>query len=120
MSKTTQEHNDLLGKIEDIAFVLQNINKSILDSVTENDILEQEDSPCLVGAVYENALQTRIANIAIQKLANAITPFTAVPGTDATGGGVASLTEAVMGVTSGLCQIAEAINRLAETVEDFP
>lgn len=46
------------------------------------------------------------------KVAAAITPV-AVAGTDAVGGSVSSLTEAVMGVTGGLCQIAEAIQELA-------
>ena len=47
------------------------------------------------------------------KLANAITP-TAVDGTDATGGTVGSLTEAVMGMTAALVKIAEAVEYLAE------
>jgi len=37
-------------------------------------------------------------------------------GTDATGGKVLSLTEAVMGVTAGLCKIADAIGDLAEAM----
>lgn len=37
-------------------------------------------------------------------------------GHDALGGGVGSLTEAVMGVTGGLCEIAGAINNLADAV----
>lgn len=37
---------------------------------------------------------------------------------DDTGGVVGSLTEAVMGVTSGLCKIADAINNLAEAVRE--
>lgn len=55
---------------------------------------------------------------AIEKVALAIRPRCAMAGTDAAGGSVDSLIEAVMGVTSGLCQIASAINRLAEAVED--
>lgn len=47
-------------------------------------------------------------------IATAITP-TCVTGTDASGGQVGSLTEAVMGVTAGLHAIAEAINRLADS-----
>lgn len=50
-------------------------------------------------------------------IATAIT-FSGVPGTDAYGGGVASLTEAVMGVTGGLCRIADAIHELADAVRD--
>ena len=48
-------------------------------------------------------------------VANAIAPVSSMseivmPGNDATGGTVLSLTEAVMGVTAGLMAIAEAIN----------
>jgi hypothetical protein len=39
-------------------------------------------------------------------------------GHDATGGYVTSLTEAVMGVTAGLCKIAEAIHGLSQSVRD--
>ncbi len=42
----------------------------------------------------------------------------ATPGEDATGGRVDSLTEAVMGVTAGLVQIASAISDLAEAVRE--
>lgn len=47
----------------------------------------------------------------IKQLANAITPLPAVPGTDAAGGSVSSLTEAVMGVTDGL---ADAVSGRSE------
>jgi hypothetical protein len=49
------------------------------------------------------------------RIAKAITAD-AAPGRDVTGGTVASLTEAVMGITSGLVQIAEAIKSLADAV----
>lgn len=52
----------------------------------------------------------------VKKIASAITPLDAAAGKDATGGTVASLTEAVMGVTGGLVQIANAIQSLAEAV----
>lgn len=51
-------------------------------------------------------------------LANSITPLSAMAGTDAAGGRVASLTEAIMGVTAGLVKIAEAIGDLAEAVRE--
>ena len=54
---------------------------------------------------------------AIKKVADAITPGDAYGGVDTEGTDVFSLTEAVMGVTSGLTSIASAINRLAEAVE---
>lgn len=42
----------------------------------------------------------------------------ASPGRDAAGGTVGCLTSSVMGVTAGLCQIADAINNLAEAVRE--
>lgn len=38
-------------------------------------------------------------------------------GNDATGGYVTSLTEAVMGITAGLCKIADAIDGLSAAVD---
>ena len=49
------------------------------------------------------------------RIADAITP-NIVGNKDASGGHVESLTEAVMGVTAGLCAIAEAIDGLAAAV----
>lgn len=54
---------------------------------------------------------------AIKKIAAAITPV-AVPGTDATGGTVDSLTEAVMGITAGLVRIANALEMIAEAIQE--
>jgi hypothetical protein len=62
----------------------------------------------LIGVVKELSINTR-------KIAEAITP-TASPGLDATGGTVASLTEAVMGITGGLVQVANAIESLADAI----
>lgn len=50
------------------------------------------------------------------RIASAITPKDAAPGTDAARGSVSSLAEAVMGVTAGLFAVAEAIDRLSESV----
>ena len=53
----------------------------------------------------------------INRVAQAITAD--VPGnTDAAGGRVESLTEAVMGLTAGMVKIAEAIERVADAMED--
>lgn len=52
----------------------------------------------------------------MRKIANSITPLGTIGGDDAAGGHVGSLTEACMGITSGLCRIAEAINNLAVAV----
>ena len=63
----------------------------------------------------ESLLRALVANVG--QVASAITPANASPGPDANGGFVASLTEAVMGCSSGLAAIASAINRLADAVE---
>lgn len=54
----------------------------------------------------------------ISKLANSITYPSAVPGTDACGGSVLSLTEAVMGITGGLVEIANSIDHLADAIRE--
>lgn len=53
---------------------------------------------------------------AARSVAHAITPLDASPGHDAAGGTVASLTEAIMGVSVGLHSIADAIIELSEAV----
>jgi hypothetical protein len=53
----------------------------------------------------------------LHQIARAITPDDAMPGHDATGRTVASLTEAVMGITAGLYRVAEAISRVADVLE---
>lgn len=53
-----------------------------------------------------------------KSLASAIMPSGVFAGTDATGGHVESLTEAVMGITTGLTMIAESISDLAEAVRE--
>ena len=51
-------------------------------------------------------------------LRSTVYPTGVLHGTDAAGGHIESLTESVMGVTSGLFRIAEAIDNLAEAVRD--
>ncbi len=51
-------------------------------------------------------------------LANSITPASSFGGRDANDGYVASLTEAVMGITGGLVRIANAIDDLADAVRE--
>jgi len=53
----------------------------------------------------------------LQRIADAITPNIA-GGPDKTGGHIESLTESVMGVTAGLCKIADAISDLASAVRE--
>lgn len=53
-----------------------------------------------------------------RRVAHAITPGDAMPGQDAMGVSVSSLTEAVMGLTAGLLAIAHAIDALAEAIRE--
>jgi hypothetical protein len=54
---------------------------------------------------------------AVTEIGLAVTPR-GNGGHDASGGFVLSLTEAVMGVTAGLCKIADAITELGEAVRE--
>jgi hypothetical protein len=79
-------------------------------------------------ATKQNQIDTATFDKSVEKLVmafgeldRAITPrgsgdTLVTGGHDATGGYVTSLTEAVMGVTAGLCKIAEAINGLGQVV----
>jgi hypothetical protein len=86
-------------------------------STTAAAILATMESPDLGGG--NTNLVEVLAQLAgsTQSIANTITPV-AAPGTDETGGTVCSLTEAVMGNTAGLVQIAHAISDLAEAVRE--
>ena len=64
----------------------------------------------LVDAILEAA-------DSLQSISNSIIPAGVAPGEDERGGVVGSLTESLMGVTGGLCDIAEAIRCLASAVE---
>lgn len=52
-------------------------------------------------------------------LANAITPIRSVGATDASGCYVESLTEAVMGLTSAVFQVAKEIEYLSDLVKEL-
>jgi hypothetical protein len=54
----------------------------------------------------------------LNNIANAITPRNTGPGLDAVGGTVDSLTEASMGLTAALVQVADAISNLADAVRE--
>ena len=54
----------------------------------------------------------------LRAIANSVTPLSAMPCEDAAGIYVASLTEAVCGVTAGLMAIANAISELTEAVRE--
>ena len=70
-----------------------------------------------ISVDLELSEQLSSIDVSLHQIANAITPFDATPGTDETGGVVGSLTEAAMGITSGLFKIAEAIEHLAEATQ---
>ena len=54
---------------------------------------------------------------AVERLAESLYPKDVMAGEDAAGGHVASLTEAVMGITNGLYAIAESIDNRAAAIE---
>lgn len=86
-------------------------SKAIRDTFTSPNVADANLEPAnLVDVVHYVAR-------AADRIATAITPR-AAPGKDANGGHVESLTEAVMGMTVGLNAIADAINHLAEAVEN--
>lgn len=92
--------------------------KIIAESITEaastmsniDRMLECDDGN-IANAIFSLSFSAK-------RIANAIDAGDASPGKDATGGHVASLTEAVMGVTAGLCRIASAIESLADAVRE--
>ena len=85
-------------------------------------IAETLSSPNVVDSNFETANVVDVINdlsLAAWGVARSITP-NAAPGTDETGGRIESLTEAVMGVTAGLCMIASSIDSLAEAIRERP
>lgn len=79
--------------------------------ISENELDTNLEPANVVDTLAELARATR-------SISDSITPSDAMPSQDANGGTVASLTEAVMGVTAGLFAIAEAINRVAGRTGD--
>lgn len=72
-------------------------------------------SPNTLDSNFENANIVDVIHSlsnSVRAVSTAITPD-AMPGIDAAGGHVRSLTEAVMGVTAGLIRIADAIDNLS-------
>jgi len=78
------------------------------------DAVASHDSDTYSGSLAEATFA------AGRKVANSITPTGVGNGTDATGGTVGSLTEAVMGLTAAMVKIADAIDRVAGAIEDRP
>lgn len=62
--------------------------------------------------------QIREVIYAFKRIGDAITA-NVVGSNDESGGHVTSLTEAVMGMTAGLCRIADSISELAEAVREI-
>lgn len=103
----SRSHGNVVDVLNSIAIVGENIAAAIVSPDVDRDDYEAID---LVGAVDGMAKS-------MKRIADAITP-NICGGKDETGGHVESLTEAVMGVTAGLCKIAEAISELASAVRE--
>lgn len=84
-----------------------NSNLNIIDAI--KDSFRSEDCELTITDAVQNLADSQ------KEIARSITA-NAAEGTDATGGKVLSLTEAVMGVTAGLCRIADAIESLAASM----
>jgi hypothetical protein len=85
---------------------------------TESAIRASLISPNVADSNMEDANVVDVVDKlarAVGRVAHAITA-PAAGGPDQTGGHIESLTEAVMGVTAGLCRIADAIDGLAAAV----
>lgn len=80
--------------------------------ITSSGLVNRRLAPAnVVDAIGEAGRNVRI-------LADAITPYSVVLGTDAEGGHVESLTEAVMGMTKALSRIADAVEMVAAAITD--
>ncbi len=88
------------------------IARAIRDTFQSPNVCDSNMEPAnLVDVVDRLAGAMRLA-------AHSIFPSDATRGHDATGGTICSLTEAVMGLTAGLCRIADSISELANSVKD--
>ena len=54
----------------------------------------------------------------LRNIANSITPMSAAGSTDATGGYVSSLTEALMGHTRAVVRVADALDNIADALRE--
>ena len=87
---------------------------------TADALVRTLESPNVCDSNMENANVVDVINYlanATSRIAKAITPPIA-GGQDEAGGHVESLTEAVMGITKGLCLIASSIESLAEAIRE--
>jgi hypothetical protein len=91
------------------------------DKMTAEAIERCLSSPNVSDSNGENANVVDVIDHLARRVgavARAITPTDSLAGEDATGGRVESLTEAVMGLTAGMVQIANAIESLACAVRE--
>ncbi len=91
-----------------------NTADAILHTLQSPNVSDSNSEPANVVDALD-----RLASCA-GAIARAILPPDTMPGHDAAGGTVASLTEAIMGMTAGLVQIATAIHDLADAVREGP
>lgn len=90
------------------------IDESICDAIRDSFSSANVCDPNLEPANIVDVIH--YVNSSINLIANSITPMSACASQDATGNMVRSLTEAVMGISSGAVLIADAINNLAYAV----
>ncbi len=85
--------------------------EAILETMTSENRLISGGPENIVDVIND-------LGFAAKRIADAITPSDAAPGHDETGGTISSLTEACMGMTAGLCRIADALNNIAQAMRD--
>lgn len=102
---------EVATQIENLANVLDNAIGIVSDRLhTTESVTDCPEYPNIFDATNKVADK-------IGRLADAITP-NVCGATDAAGGHIESLTEAVIGVTAGLVKIADAIESLAYVLAD--
>jgi hypothetical protein len=98
-----------LAAVEEIGEAGQQIAEAINNGLTSDRLHSRPVSLLEVLDVLAEATL---------RVGKAIDIDTEIGATDATGGNVRSLSEAVMGVTAGLVRIADSVNNLAEAVRE--
>lgn len=89
----------------------QTTAEAILATLVSPNVPDSNDEPAnVVDMLHRSAM-------ALERLSRAIMPH-ASAGKDAAGGRVESLIEAAMGMTAGLCKIAEAITDVADAMRE--
>ena len=91
---------------------MRNTASAIESVFTSNAMQRRYESPANITDVIADLAK------ATRTVADAIKPTAVAPGEDASGTTVDSLTEAVMGITSGLYAIASSIGDLADAIRE--